>query len=78
MKSRSNSSKSTRAKSKNILAVKKQRLTEKIDYTLLYSDLFNSCQVSKKTYAKENNIDSVNDSCFEFEKLIKKKKIKFT
>ena len=77
MKTLDNSSKSTRATSKNILAVQNQRLIEKIDYVDLYSDLINSRQIekehSKKKYPKEDNEDSVNDSSFEFEKLIFKK-----
>jgi len=77
IKSLDNSSKSTRATSKNILAVQNQRLMEKIDYSDLYSDLINSRQiekeVSKKKYPKEDNEDSVNDSSFEMEKLFFKK-----
>lgn len=77
IKSLDNSSKSTRATSKNILAVQNQKLLEKIDYFDLYSDLINSRQIekehSKKKYPKEDNEDSINDSSFEFEKLIFKK-----
>ena len=77
IKSLDNSSKSTRATSKNILAVQNQKLLEKIDYVDLYSDLINSRQIekehSKKKYPKEDYEDSVNDSSFEFEKLIFKK-----
>ena len=77
IKSLDNSSKSTRATSKNILAIQNQKLMEKTDYFDLYSDLINWRQTekehSKKRYPKEDNEDSVNDSSFEFEKLIFKK-----
>ena len=77
IKSLDNSSKSTRATSKNILAVQNQRLMEKIDYCDLYSDLINPRQIekehSRQKYPKEDNEDSVNDSSFEFEKLFFKK-----
>ena len=74
IKSLDNSSKSTRSTSKNILVVQNQKLLERIDYFNLYSNL---CQIEKehsKKNPKEDNEDSVNDSSFEFEKLIFKKK----
>ena len=53
IKSLDNSSKSTRATSKNILAVQNQKLLEKIDYVDLYSDLINSRQIEKE-HSKKN------------------------
>ncbi len=72
-----NSSKSTRATSKNILAVQNQKLFEKVDYFDLYSDLINPRKIekeqSKKRYPKEESEDSLYDSSFEIEKFALKK-----
>ena len=86
-----NSSKSTRATSKNILAAKNQKLFEKVEYFDLYSDLLKPRQGQKlpfQKYPKENNEDSINNSSIELEKLAfkrhkklyskKKAKINFT
>ena len=67
-----NSSKSTRATSKNILAAKNQKLFEKVEYFDLYSDLLKPRQGQKlpfQKYPKENNEDSINNSSIELEKL---------
>ncbi len=60
-----NSSKSTRATSKNILALKNQKLYEKVEYFDLYSDLLSSRQEEnvnfQKRYPKEDNEDSPNN-----------------
>ena len=72
-----NFSKSTRATSKNILAVKNQKLFEKVEYFDLYSDLINPRQVGKDRfqtrYPKEENEDSPNNSSLELEKFSFKK-----
>ena len=86
-----NSSKSTRATSKNILAAKNQKLFEKLEYFDLYSDLLKPRQGQKlpfQKYPKENNEDSINNSSIGLEKLAfkrhkklyskKKAKIDFT
>lgn len=77
LKSFDNSSKSTRATSKNIIAVKNQKLFEKVEYFDLYSDLINPRQaekeVSKKRYPKEDSEDSPYDSSLEIEKFAFKK-----
>ena len=75
-KSFDNSSKSTRATSKNIVAVKNQKLYEKIDYYDLYSDLLSTRQTEKnivpKRYPKEEDEDS-NSSLLSLEKIVFKK-----
>jgi hypothetical protein len=72
-----NSSKSTRATSKNILALKNQKLYEKVEYFDLYSDLLSSRQEEnvnfQKRYPKEDNEDSPNNSSTEIEKYSFKK-----
>ena len=81
MKSFDNSSKSTRATSKNIIDVKNQKLFEKVDYFDLYSVLISPRKIekeqSKNRYPKEDSEDSFNDSSLEIEKFgfkkIKKK-----
>lgn len=84
-KSPENSSKSTRATSKNIFAIQSQKLFEKIEYHDLYSDLINTRQVKQinfeKKYPKEESEDSYSNLPLEFNiKKIKKsfshKKIK--
>ena len=59
------SSKSTRATSKNIIAIKNQKLYEKVEYTDLYSDLISTRQnfqyTFQKKYTKEDNEDSQNN-----------------
>ena len=73
MKSIDNSSKSTPAKSKNILAAQNVILIEKRD-----SDLINLGQIvkehSQEKLPKEGGGGTGNDSSFEFEKMILKKK----
>ena len=56
-KSLDSSSKSTRATSKNILAIKNKKMIEKIEYYDLYSDLISSRQNIVKNIKKYNNIE---------------------
>ena len=71
------SSKSTRATSKNIFAVKNQKLFEKIEYHDLYSDLVSARQNNQnsiqKKYPKEDDEDSPNNSLSHLEKFVFKK-----
>jgi hypothetical protein len=75
-KSFDNSSKSTRATSKNILALNNQKFYEKTNYCDLYSNLLCTRQteknIVKKRYPKEEDEES-NNSLKNFEKFIFKK-----
>ena len=82
-KSFDNSSKSTRATSKNIIAMKSLKFLDKVEYFDLYSDLLVSCQgdsnnnnFQKKIYPKEDCEESSNSSSFNIEKIVFKKKKK--
>ena len=79
-KSSDNSSKSTRAASKNFFIMKNKKLIEKIEYHDLYSDLVpvrqkNQLCINKK-YPKEENEDSDYSTSLDAENFNLKKKIK--
>ena len=76
IKSFDNSSKSTTATNKNIIAKKSLKVFDKVDYFNLYSDLIYShqdnCNFNKKN-PKEDSEESLNSSSFNFEKIVVKK-----
>ena len=71
------SSKSTRATSKNIFAMKNQKLFEKVEYHDLYSDLVSTRQsfqyTMQKGFQKEENEESHNNSFSHLDKFVFKK-----